>query len=242
MDNRVLVFIVPSTDYAHNYRSSGDDTSKYFVRVGRSTREARGPILRELLVKKKALEPWDRRANKNATTKDIDLLVLREYMQNMALWDPTEGIENYLSHSKSISAFVPPLLAAEDLTGTQCPRNFTLLLFCTNPTRFFQGAYTILSAYPGTDRSVEIAERYEITGTIVQQTKQLLSRLNVESQTAFDKTTPNPNQLKYPQRAIQEALVNSLVHRDYESDQPTHVTIFSDRIEINSAGHCLPHP
>ena len=53
---------------------------------------------------------------------------------------------------------------------------------------------------------------------------------------AFDKDSPNPNQVKYPVRALQEAVINALVHRDYESDQPTRITVFSDRIEIVSPG------
>jgi ATP-dependent DNA helicase RecG len=51
-----LVFIIPATSNAHSYRASGKDTSKYYVRIGRETREARNGILRELLVKKNQFE------------------------------------------------------------------------------------------------------------------------------------------------------------------------------------------
>ena len=37
-------------------------------------------------------------------------------------------------------------------------------------------------------------------------------------------------------RALQEAIVNALVHRDYEIPEPTRITIFEDRIEVRSAG------
>ena len=42
---------------------------------------------------------------------------------------------------------------------------------------------------------------------------------------------------EYPERSIQEMLINGLVHRDYlETGSEVHVDIFDDRIEITSPG------
>ena len=233
---RVLVFIIPATEQAHCYRPSGKDSSTYYIRIGRETREARNGLLRELLVRKKAVDPWDRRVNHTAALSDIDLLTLRDYLQSMSLWEPNKAIEDYLSPDHQLSSFVPPLTGHRPLTDIVYPRNFTLLMFCRNPTLFFPGAYSIFSVYPGTDRSEPLAERIEITGTIVDQSKKLIERLNTESYTAFDKTSSRPNLQKYPVRALQEAVVNAIVHRDYELDQPVRVTVFSDRVEVHSPG------
>ena len=233
---RVLVFVVPATENAHCYRSSGKDASTYYIRIGRETREARNGLLRELLVRKKALDPWDRRVNRDAGTDDFDLLTLREYLQTMGLWEPNKPVEEYLSPDEPLSAFVPPLTGRDKLTDVIFPRNFALLMFCMRPTRFFPGAYSVFSVYPGVDRGEPVAERIEMTGTIVEQARRLAERLNIESFTAFDKTSTLPNLQKYPTRALQEAVVNALVHRDYESDQPVRVTVFLDRVEISSPG------
>ncbi len=53
------------------------------------------------------------------------------------------------------------------------------------------------------------------------------------------KEDSNPNQMKYPFRAIQEAVINAIVHRDYEIEEPIRITVFLDRIEINSPGALL---
>ena len=37
-------------------------------------------------------------------------------------------------------------------------------------------------------------------------------------------------------RALQEAVINAIVHRDYEVPDPIRITVFADRIEIKSAG------
>jgi predicted HTH transcriptional regulator len=235
-DRRILVFIVPATGYAHNYRSGGEDSSRYYIRIGRETREARNGLLRELLVRKRALEPWDRRVNQTATIEDIDLLVLRDYLQQMGLWDSNKSLEDYISDKEQLSTFVPPLAGKLGITSRVAPRNFTLLMFGASPATFFFGAFSVFSIYRGKDRSEATAERVDIVGTAVEQAKKLIELLNTETYTAFDKTNEQPNQAKYPRRALQEAIVNAVAHRDYEVDQPIRVTVFVDRIEIVSPG------
>ncbi|HEY2294174.1 MAG TPA: ATP-binding protein [Thermoanaerobaculia bacterium] len=48
------------------------------------------------------------------------------------------------------------------------------------------------------------------------------------------------NRSRYSLKALQEAIVNACVHRDYESQEPVRVTVFSDRIEIVSPGGPTP--
>src|SRR4051812_38210119 len=127
-DRRILVFIMAATDEAHMVRR-GAQGARYFVRIGRETREARDGVLRELLVRKKALEPWDRQACNAATVSDLDLLVLRDALQRMAIFSPEVGVEPFLSETNQFSPFVPSLCVQEPLSGILRPRNFALLLF-----------------------------------------------------------------------------------------------------------------
>jgi predicted HTH transcriptional regulator len=235
-DKRILVFIIPSSKDAHSYRASGKESSTYYVRIGRETREAKNSLLRELLIQKKEIEPWDKRICQKADTDDIDLLALREYLQEMKAWDKNKTLEDYLSEKERISIFVSPLTDKEKITGKLRPKNYSILMFSKDPLKFFSGAYTVLSVYKGKDRSEPTAERHEITGDIVRQARKCIELLNTETYTVFDKSDNMPNQLKYPIRALQEAVVNCLVHRDYETDQPARITVFYDRIEIYSPG------
>lgn len=235
-EKRILIVIIPASKDAHSYRASGKDSSTYYIRIGRETREAKNGLLRELLIQKKEIEPWDKRINNRANLQTIDLIYLREYLQEMKVWDSQKALEDYLSEKERISTFVPSLVEKEGITNSLKPRNFTLLMFSKNPLDFYEGAYTILSIYKGKDRSEPTAERHEIVGNIVQQARKCIELLNAESYTAFDKTDNIPNQIKYPVRALQEAVVNCLVHRDYEINQPSRITVFIDRIEIYSPG------
>jgi predicted HTH transcriptional regulator len=235
---RVLVFVVPASNAAHSYRPSGKDSSAYFVRIGRETIEARNGVLRELLVRKQALPPWDRRLAERADLRDIDLLAFRDVLQQVGVWNQAVSVEEYFGGSIRVSEFVPPLGGSRPLDAVVHPSNFSLLLFGKEPTRFFLGAWTKVAFYPGRDRGEPVSERHDVTGTVVAQAKKALELLRTHSSTAFDKESPEPNALKYPDRALQEAIINALVHRDYELDDPTSITVFVDRVEIRSPG-CL---
>lgn len=235
-DRRVLVFVIPATRDAHLFRRR-EEAGRYFVRMGRETREARNGILRELLVRKSAREEWDRRPCLTATANDLDLLVLRDSLQRMNAFRPDRGTEEYVSDSNVLSPFVPPLCVREPLTGVLRPRNFAMLLFGRNPQLHIPGSFALFSVYPGPDRSEAHAKRHELAGTLVDQARRLLGLLDEQAWVAFDKTDHvMPNAVKYPQRALHEAMINALAHRDYETNDPVRVTAFSDRIEILSPG------
>jgi predicted HTH transcriptional regulator len=233
---RVLVFVMAASQRAHTFRR-GAEGGKYYVRISRETREARDGILRELLVRKNEVEPWDRRVCPTATTNDLDLVALRDALQRMNVFDPQRGLDDYLSDTRSLSSFVPPLCGRDPLSGQLRPRNYAMLLFGRQVQAHIPGAYSLVSIYPGTDRSEPHAERHELDGTIIEQARRSIDILGVQSFIAFDKTDERlPNALKYPRQALTEAVVNALAHRDYELYDPARTTIFTDRIEIVSPG------
>jgi ATP-dependent DNA helicase RecG len=235
-DRRILVFIMAATDQAHLFRR-GTQGAKYFVRIARETREARNGTLRELLVRKGALEPWDRQPCTSATVSDLDLLVLRDALQRMGVFAPDLGVEAFLSEANPLSRFVPSLCVREPLSGLLRPRNFAMLLFGRSVQRFVPGAFSLFSIYPGTDRSEPHAERHELAGNLIEQASRLTSLLDQQAVTAFDKNdSAHPNTLKYPVRALREVMVNALAHRDYSLVDPTRITAFVDRIEMISPG------
>jgi ATP-dependent DNA helicase RecG len=233
---RILVFVMPATRHAHSFRGRTDGGA-YYIRQSRSTIKARNGLFRELMVRKGDLEPWDRREHPQARVEDVDLLVLRDTLQRMSAWDASKSIDDYLRADQRIFAMVPSLCASEPLTNLARPRNFTLLLFGRDVPRFVGGAYVVFSVYPGVDRSEPYNESLWILGPLLEQVRVLKARLAEQAYLLIDKTDPvAPNRHKYPLRALEEAVVNALVHRDYEIFRPIHVTVFTDRIEIVSPG------
>ncbi|HEX5459916.1 MAG TPA: RNA-binding domain-containing protein [Steroidobacteraceae bacterium] len=234
LERRILVFMQPATRAAHTFRRNREG-AKHFVRVGRSTIEARNGLLMDLLVRKSALEPWDRRPCPGATLGDIDLLALRDALERMRLPAEDRNVERYLADGAQISPFVPSLCVAEPRSRVLRPRNFAILLFGRLPQRFIPGGYSMYSVYPGVDRGSPVARRNEIAGTLLDQMRRLQDLLDAEIVTLFDKTDPDaPNAEKYPQRALHEAMINALAHRDYELVDPSRFVSYRDRIELIS--------
>lgn len=233
---RILVFTVLASPDAHLYRDG--EKSLYYVRIASETREARNGILTQLLIKKQKIEYFDKRVSQQASEVDLDVLIFRNYMQEMALLSPEKPLEDYFSEREQIAEFVPPLFERVGLDNTLRPRNFTLLMFGKKQSisRLFSDAYTIVSIYKGKDRSEPRAARHLLVGTLIEQTKRAIDLLSAEAYTVYDKLSDKPNQVKYPIRAIREAVVNAIVHRNYELPEPNRITVFSDRIEIHSPG------
>ena len=233
---RILVFVILASPDAHIYRDG--QTSTYYVRISRETREAKNGILTQLLIKKQKIEYFDKRVNNTATEADIDVLLFRDSMQEMGLLFPEKSLADYFSDREQIAELITPIFVRTGLDNILRPRNFTLLMFGKKAsiTALFTEAYTVLSIYRGIDRSESTAERYIFTGSIIEQAKKSIELLNSQIYTAFDKNSNKPNQVKYPIRALQEAVINAIVHRDYEIPEPIRITVFTNRIEIQSPG------
>ena len=94
-----------------------------------------------------------------------------------------------------------------------------------------------VAKYSGTNR-VDLIESNEYGYcSLIKATKQVLDKLEVENKTRTQITskeridTPLWNSI-----ALREAVINAMVHNDYSNEVPPKFEIFSDRLEITSAG------
>ena len=100
-----------------------------------------------------------------------------------------------------------------------------------------QCVHTIKAAvFEGTQKSV-FRHRKEFTGSVLQQMEESFRFIDeynhigsrIEGLERIDTRD-------YPVEAIREALLNSIVHRDYSLSSPTLISIFEDRIEFVNIG------
>ncbi len=194
-------------------------------------------VVATLSARQSAMEPWDRRPCIAATEDDLDLFILREVLRRLGSKEAAAEAPRYLSDSVALSAVVPPLLVREPLTNVLRPRNFAVLFFGRDVQRFIPGAISFFSKYEDVDRASPRGQRLELANTLLDQLRVLLPTVEAEAVTLYDKTNmEQPSVLKYPARAIREAVVNAFAHRDYSRVDPLRVTAFRDRIEISSPG------
>jgi predicted HTH transcriptional regulator len=236
---RILTFYVSSSLHAHAFREQ-DGSTRYWVRHGSETVDARGELLRVLQQGKTDVPPFLQRPCPGATLADLDLFAAESFLGQADLPQPPA---EYLKPGARLDAFSHPLVVSQ--TGAPgesrpVPTYLAVLLFSREPTRFIPGAYAVLSVYDGVSRTDDHSTRFQATGPLPSLIRDLIDRLQLYTGTSIDKSASaveiQQNRPRYSLKALQEAVVNAFAHRDYESHEPVRITVFSDRIEIVSPG------
>ena len=94
-----------------------------------------------------------------------------------------------------------------------------------------------IAKYAGTDR-VDLIENNEYGYcSLIKATKAVLDKLEIENRTSAKITSKERIEKRlWHAVAIREAVINAIVHNDYTKEIPPKFEIFSDRLEITSAG------
>lgn len=132
-------------------------------------------------------------------------------------------------------------LAAPDEIGNLHPTGLGLLLFSSQPERWISGAYIDIAVYDGAEPDANRQKDAKvIAGTVVKQIERTMDYLKLSPflPTAASKDEHGRlDRPSYSLRALQEAVANAVVHRDYSiQGAQIRVFIFPDRIEISNPG------
>ncbi|NLC14573.1 MAG: AAA family ATPase [Chloroflexi bacterium] len=97
------------------------------------------------------------------------------------------------------------------------------------------------ACFQGTDIGT-FTERQRFTGSILKQLDDAFHALNRYNRTRSEiHGLHRIDSRDYPEEALREALINAIVHRDYDRDVSTNIRVFDDRIEIVSFGGLPPN-
>jgi ATP-dependent DNA helicase RecG len=92
------------------------------------------------------------------------------------------------------------------------------------------------ATFAGTERD-EFQDRREFGGSLFQQMEELYAYLDLRNRTgSIVQGLYRIDTRDYPEEALREALLNSIVHRDYSYSASTLVSVYEDRIEFVSIG------
>lgn len=125
--------------------------------------------------------------------------------------------------------------------GELLPTNACLLFFGKNRADYISQSEIRIARFRGTTRT-EFIDSKEIKGPIYKMLHEVEAffkrNTRLASKIVEFKRVDIP---EYPYEAIREAVVNAIAHRDYTYHwAPIMVSIFNDRMEINSPGDLLP--
>lgn len=133
-------------------------------------------------------------------------------------------------------------LLSKEESGATCASVAGILLCCEHPEHFLPSAFIEAVRYRGTkqDSNYQI-DAQKICGPLDQQIKQTMVFLKRNQTIMAIKTPHRVERPQFSERAVFEAIVNAVAHRDYSiSGSKIRFFIFDDRLEIYSPG-ALPN-
>ncbi len=137
--------------------------------------------------------------------------------------------------------FLASLGVAEQQAGRLIFNQAGVLFFGTSPQKFLLQAKTSYARYRGSDKTT-VLDRAIFSGPLMQQLDAALHKLDAQVPTRY-RLADQSTRLQvpaYPMRALEEALVNALIHRDYaEAGAEIQIDHYEDRIEIANPGELL---
>ena len=97
-----------------------------------------------------------------------------------------------------------------------------------------------VAVFEGINQNV-FKDRREFSGSLMQQLNEVYDYIDFHNQThATFRKLLRIDTRDYPEVTVREALLNTLVHRDYSFRASTLISIYDDRIEFVSIGGLLP--
>ena len=201
----------------------------YYIRSGSRTIKAQGENLRRLH-ELSARIPFDDRINQQATLNDLNLGLIRDFLQEVKSDLSEEGA------TMPFSDLCRQMNIAKGPDEALRPLNTGIMFFCKDPHRFFNRAW-IEVVMRKDEAGKEFEEKY-FKGPLHVQLRDALHfiRTNIISEKIrkiSDHAKAN-RFYNFPYEAVEEALANAVFHKSYELGNPIEVQIWPDRIEILS--------
>ncbi len=197
---------------------------KYYERIGNTTREMKPEKLKKFFLRG---VNWDFLINESADFKEIDKGTVEKFLRltkskgRLTIFDEDTEAKKFFEHLKlSIDGKI---------------NNAAIILFGRNPQKYFPNA--VLRVVKLKNETTIIGDKL-IEGNLFEQVfkaeEAIKSFINVRYEI---KNLVREEVWEYPLEAIREALINSIIHRDYfRYNVQTQIKIFDDYIWFFNIG------
>lgn len=219
-----------------DYVTAKQKTYNYYIRYNSSCIVPKNEYEEELRSLANRV-PFDDQGNANIKIEDISTSILRDHLV---------AVKSALASEDLSGMRLWSILDQMDLTE-QTPdglviRNVAAMMFCEHPEKFFKYTQVEIVIFPeGRVRNPNnMIELPVIKGPVPQMIYDTMNALkvnvirkNIRKQKFDEHSLATFN---YPYQALEEAVVNSLYHRDYQDREPVEITVEPDKISILSFG------
>jgi len=206
----------------------------FYIRSATATRKATFHEESELISMANQI-PFDAQIHHLANITDLDINLIQAYLTT---------VKSRLAAKSEKIPFVDICKRMNTTTdmgnGQVKPKNAGLLLFNNHPEKFFPGAFIELTEFDGAGKYREKI----FTGPLGLQIDTVLTYIKGMVISKMGEESPKASEqweyFNYPIKAVEEALINAVYHRDYKENAPIEIRIKPTGMEIISWPGPLP--
>lgn len=179
----------------------------------------------------------DIRAVENGKLNIIDEKRMEDYLA--AVKKERKNLADHVSEDE--------ILELMGITADGLPTLAGLMTFSKYPQAYFPQLCITAVSLPGTEQGMvggdgeRFLDNQRITGAIPDMLEDAVAfvRKNSRTKTIIDESGRRADKPEYPPRAVREAILNALVHRDYSvhtENVPIRIEMYRDRMEVINSG------
>ena len=247
VDGKTILILKVSPGERRPYKVPDQITAKqktynYYIRYNSSSIVPKDEYERELINLANRM-PFDDRGNDNIKLTDISPLLLHDYLVKIKSSLSDISLTDHLEEVLDQMDLIEPIPEGKRI------KNVAAMMFSERPDYFFRQAQVDIVLFPeGRENNPNnLIEVEPIKGSVPTMIKETLSYLRTN---VIKKQIVKPKDraesyifYNYPYQALEEAVVNSLYHRDWTIQEPVEITIEPKRISILSfsgPNHTIP--
>jgi ATP-dependent DNA helicase RecG len=202
---------------------------EYYFRSGSTTLLLTGTALNKFLLERTGLK-WDSIPIPKITIDDLSPIALQRFRREAAR---SKRVDDEILNDSN-EHLLQNLRLFDDNTGYL--KKAAVLLFYSDPERFFTGSYIKIGFFQKDD--ADLAFQDEVHGSLMEQidkaydlikTKYITYAISYEG--VSRRETPT-----FPEAAIRESLLNAICHKDYSSGVPIQISVYYDHIVFWNSG------
>ena len=213
-----LQIVTEPYPYPINYKG------EYHYRTGATKQELKGAALDKFLLKNQGLH-WDALPIQQAKVAELGSL---DTFKSLAV--KSQRIDETILLEKDDQILEKLRMFAEGHL-----KRATILLFHPDPEKYVTGAFIKIAFW---ESESEILYQDEIHGTIFEQAEKTIDILTtkyLKAEISYDGLV-RIDKLPVPKKALREAILNAVVHKDYSSAVPIQISVYKDKVMIWNNG------
>src|SRR5680860_320118 len=199
------------------YSTSG----KFYMRYGANSQQLSRDEIKNLFINERLIH-FDEIPNQNFSfDKDFNEDAYESFLSKI-------GVTTKLSRED--------ILKNLELLSGGTIKNAGALLFCKKATNVSRNATIVCAIFMGKTKT-KVIDTKEFDADLLSNYMGAFNYLRSKLNTEYIMTGgPREEILELPEKALREALLNAIAHRDYFSSANIQISIFSDRVVIDNPG------